>query len=175
MSKWFGFQGPSLTPYSKSTTNHYFLMSFLIFFACFNELQVLMGLVLLQRILKFQSALETYSCFPRSKTQLLYPHLPIWMASQSDGCTLSLNWACQTLLPVSHPKDQHPDPKLQWSWIFVCYQSYDAPRTQPLHGRGWWKHSYKFIHSFPVKIPVTRTITPLLNESSKSAVNISTW
>ena len=29
----------------------------------------------------------------------------------------------------------------------VLDESYDAPRTQPLYGRGWWKHSYKFIHS----------------------------
>ena len=53
------------------------------------------------------------------------------------------------------PKRSTPRPKTPVVLNLCCYQSYDAPRTQPLYGRGWWKHSYKFIHSFPVKIPVT--------------------
>ena len=54
-------------------------MSFLIFFACFNELQVLMGLVLLQRILKFQS---------------LWKHILVFLVQKHNCCTLISQSGC---------------------------------------------------------------------------------
>ena len=79
-----------------------------------------------------------------------------WMYSLMELC-MSNTITCLT------DKRSTPRSKTPVVLNLCCFQSYDAPRTQPLYGKGWWKHSYKIIHSFLVKIPVTRTITPLLS------------